>query len=104
MTKIPSKHAIAIELLSLAVLMRRGCLLRPRVPIRPVLSPACDHRRTQKCSFEPNGARHASELPYVFRQLTEHSRPAPTPKDESLSDMMRTYWTNFAKTLLRRKG
>jgi para-nitrobenzyl esterase len=44
------------------------------------------------------GARHASELPYVFRQLTEHGRPAPTPKDEALSDMMRTYWTNFAKT------
>ncbi len=44
------------------------------------------------------GARHASELPYVFRQLTEHDRPAPTPKDEALSDMMRTYWTNFVKT------
>ena len=44
------------------------------------------------------GARHASELPYVFRQLTEHGRPAPTPKDEALSEMMRTYWTNFAKT------
>jgi len=44
------------------------------------------------------GARHASELPYVFRQLTEHGRPAPTPKDEALSEMMRTCWTNFAKT------
>ncbi len=44
------------------------------------------------------GARHASELPYVFRQLREHGRPAPTPKDEALSDMMRTYWTNFVKT------
>ncbi len=44
------------------------------------------------------GARHASELPYVFRQLTEHDRPSPTPKDEALSDMMRTYWTNFVKT------
>jgi para-nitrobenzyl esterase len=44
------------------------------------------------------GARHASELPYVFRQLTEHGRPAPTPKDEALSDLMRNYWTNFAKT------
>jgi para-nitrobenzyl esterase len=44
------------------------------------------------------GARHASELPYVFRQLTEHGRPAPTPKDEALSEMMRTYWTNFVKT------
>jgi para-nitrobenzyl esterase len=44
------------------------------------------------------GARHASELPYVFRQLTEHSRPTPTARDEALSEMMRTYWTNFAKT------
>jgi len=44
------------------------------------------------------GARHASELPYVFGQLTEHGRPAPTPKDEALSEIMRTYWTNFAKT------
>jgi para-nitrobenzyl esterase len=44
------------------------------------------------------GARHASELPYVFRQLTEHDRPAPTPKDEALSEMLRTYWTNFTKT------
>ena len=44
------------------------------------------------------GARHAAELPYVFRQLTEHGRPAPTPTDEALSDMMRTYWTNFVKT------
>ena len=44
------------------------------------------------------GARHASELPYVFRQLTEHDRPVPTPKDEALSDMLLTYWTNFAKT------
>ncbi len=44
------------------------------------------------------GARHAAELPYVFRQLTEHNRSAPTQKDEALSDMLRTYWTNFAKT------
>lgn len=44
------------------------------------------------------GARHASELPYVFRQLTEHGRPTPTLKDEALSEMMRTYWINFAKT------
>src|SRR6185503_14926391 len=44
------------------------------------------------------GARHASELPYVFRQLTEHGRGTPTPKDEALSEMMRTFWTNFVKT------
>ena len=44
------------------------------------------------------GTPHAGELPYVFRQLTEHRRPAPTPRDEALSELLRTYWTNFAKT------
>jgi para-nitrobenzyl esterase len=44
------------------------------------------------------GTPHSEELPYVFRQLREHNRPAPTPEDEALSKMLRTYWTNFAKT------
>jgi len=44
------------------------------------------------------GTPHSEELPYVFHQLREHNRPAPTPKDEAMSDMIRTYWTNFAKT------
>jgi para-nitrobenzyl esterase len=44
------------------------------------------------------GTPHSEELPYVFRQLREHNRPAPTPEDEAMSDLMRTYWTNFAKT------
>jgi para-nitrobenzyl esterase len=44
------------------------------------------------------GTPHSEELPYVFHQLREHNRPAPTPKDEAMSDLLRTYWTNFAKT------
>ena len=44
------------------------------------------------------GSAHASELPYVFRQLREHNRPPATPVDEAMSDLLRTYWTNFAKT------
>jgi para-nitrobenzyl esterase len=44
------------------------------------------------------GTPHSEELPYVFHQLREHHRPAPTPKDEAMSDMLRTFWTNFAKT------
>ena len=44
------------------------------------------------------GTPHSEELPYVFRQLREHNRPAPTPEDEALSAMLRTYWTNFART------
>jgi para-nitrobenzyl esterase len=43
------------------------------------------------------GTPHSEELPYVFRQLREHNRPPPTPADEAMSDLMRTYWTNFAK-------
>ena len=44
------------------------------------------------------GAAHASELPYLFRQLREHGRPPATAKDEAMSDLLRTYWTNFART------
>jgi para-nitrobenzyl esterase len=44
------------------------------------------------------GSAHASELPYVFRQLREHNRPPATPVDEAMSDLLRTYWTNFAKS------
>jgi para-nitrobenzyl esterase len=44
------------------------------------------------------GTPHSEELPYVFRQLREHHRPPPMPADEALSTLMRTYWTNFAKT------
>jgi para-nitrobenzyl esterase len=44
------------------------------------------------------GTPHSEELPYVFHQLREHNRPAPTPADEAMSELMRAYWTNFAKT------
>jgi para-nitrobenzyl esterase len=44
------------------------------------------------------GSAHASELPYLFRQLREHGRPPATAADEAMSDLLRTYWTNFAKT------
>jgi para-nitrobenzyl esterase len=44
------------------------------------------------------GTPHSEELPYVFHQLREHNRPPATPEDEAVSDLMRSYWTNFAKT------
>ncbi len=44
------------------------------------------------------GSAHASELPYLFRQLREHGRPPATPRDEAVSETLRTYWVNFAKT------
>src|SRR5450631_1015221 len=45
------------------------------------------------------GSPHASELPYLFHNLMGPNHPAPVvPADETLAEMMRTYWTNFAKT------
>jgi para-nitrobenzyl esterase len=52
---------------------------------------------SQKAGF---GAAHAAELPYTFHQLGPNpNHPTPvTAEDEKISDMMRSYWTNFAKT------
>jgi para-nitrobenzyl esterase len=40
------------------------------------------------------GARHGVEMAYVF----SHSNPTWTEADHRLSDLMASYWTNFAKT------
>src|SRR5579875_485186 len=43
------------------------------------------------------GAYHSSEIEYVFETLA--SKPYPwRPEDWKLSDMISSYWTNFAKT------
>lgn len=45
------------------------------------------------------GSPHASELPYLFDDLSGPNHPAPVvPADHTVAEMMRTYWTNFAKT------
>jgi para-nitrobenzyl esterase len=53
--------------------------------------------------LSPNGAGHAAEIPYVFRTLG--SSPArrrfvgaTRPEDRAMSDLMSSYWVNFAKT------
>jgi para-nitrobenzyl esterase len=43
---------------------------------------------------DPDGATHASEIVYVFGNLSKDYGPA----DRALSDRMGAYWTNFAKT------
>jgi para-nitrobenzyl esterase len=43
------------------------------------------------------GAFHSSELPYVFETLEAFDRPWE-PMDFKLSDVMSSYWSNFAKT------
>ena len=58
-----------------------------------------DHRTP----LSPNGAGHAAEIPYVFRTLGKFTGPAalvgpPRPEDYTMSDLMSSYWVNFAKT------
>jgi para-nitrobenzyl esterase len=57
-----------------------------------------DHRAPQR----PNGAWHADEMAYVFRNLGSGfagvSVGATRPEDLAMSDLLSTYWTNFAKT------
>jgi para-nitrobenzyl esterase len=44
-------------------------------------------------SEHPLGAWHAAEYPYVFGNFPK----PPTASDEAASDLIRTYWINFAK-------
>jgi para-nitrobenzyl esterase len=59
-----------------------------------------DHRTPQ----QPNGASHGAEIPYVFRTLGAPGAnlggpvAAPRPEDLKMSELMSSYWTNFAKT------
>ncbi len=44
------------------------------------------------------GAAHASEIPYVFNNLSSRNGAAATPSDQEVARLMNTYWANFAKT------
>jgi len=51
-----------------------------------------------KDSTEPShGAYHSAEIEFVFEALPSKNLPW-RPEDEKLSDVMSSYWTNFAKT------
>jgi para-nitrobenzyl esterase len=57
-----------------------------------------DHRPPMR----PNGAWHADEMAYVFRNLGSGfagiGGGTTRPEDSAMSDLVSTYWTNFAKT------
>jgi len=44
------------------------------------------------------GARHASEIPYVFGTLGSDTSVKWPPEDTRLSGAIQGYWTNFART------
>jgi para-nitrobenzyl esterase len=50
-----------------------------------------DHRTPDS----PNGANHAAEVTYVFGTFGSGAG-APKPEDLALSDLIRSYWINFA--------
>jgi para-nitrobenzyl esterase len=45
----------------------------------------------------PRGAYHSAEIAFVFGALASENLPW-RPEDKALSDLMSTYWSNFAKT------
>ena len=47
--------------------------------------------------FRLNGAAHGSEMPYVFRHLEPSFGAQFTDEDKKVSEIIATYWTNFAK-------
>lgn len=44
------------------------------------------------------GAAHASEIPYVFGNLSSRTGAAVPPEDQAVARLMNTYWANFART------
>ncbi len=52
-----------------------------------------DHRT----SGSPEGASHAAEIGFVFRNLGGYGETL-RPEDVALSDLMSSYWVNFAKS------
>ena len=53
-----------------------------------------DHRTPAS----PDGANHGAEVSYVFGNFGGPGGGAPSPEDLALSDLIRSYWINFART------
>jgi para-nitrobenzyl esterase len=51
----------------------------------------------QKLPSTPPAANHSGEIEYVFRTLASKNLPF-TDEDRRVSEMLASYWTNFAKT------
>jgi para-nitrobenzyl esterase len=48
--------------------------------------------------LEDIGAFHTSDIPYVFRTFDAYKKWPWQPWDQKLSDIMASYWTNFARS------
>ncbi len=59
--------------------------------------PASANRAASDKPAPPPAAYHSAEIEFVFEALPSKNLPW-RPEDEKLSDMMSSYWSNFAKT------
>ncbi len=66
---------------------------------RKIPVPADNKANGRPATSQDIGARHAGEIEYVFGTLDLSLPKVPwEPADRKLSDLMTTYWSNFAKT------
>ena len=63
----------------------------------PVYRYEFDDAPPQPAGEESHGAYHSAEIEFVFGALASKNLPW-RPQDNALSDLMSTYWSNFAKT------
>jgi para-nitrobenzyl esterase len=63
----------------------------------PVYRYEFDQAPPQPAGEASHGAYHSSEIEFVFGALASKNLPW-TPEDFKLSDLMSTYWSNFART------
>ena len=56
-----------------------------------------DHPKDPKRGPEEAGAYHSAEIEFVFGALDSETWISWRPEDHKLTDLMRKYWSNFAK-------
>ena len=62
----------------------------------PIYRYQFDDALPQRASVPSRGAYHSAEIEFVFDVLASKNLPW-RPEDQKLSDLMSSYWTNFAK-------
>ena len=60
-----------------------------------------DHPKDPKRGPEEAGAYHSAEIEFVFGALDSETWISWRPEDHKLTDVMRKYWSNFAKRAIR---
>ena len=56
-----------------------------------------DHPKDPKRGAEEAGAYHSAEIEFVFGAFDSETWISWRPEDHKLTDLMRKYWSNFAK-------